>query len=227
MTAHGVDLSAVMTGPKADEYLNDYSETINNIIGANTSTDVAVAVGETVANPTKLSTWQRYVVPQMFLAYFSAKFTANLGIGGGGSATVVIAVQPWMTLAVDHTLAQPKVVSKTYDVDVGILGIPNVDIGFGVGGGAGVRVGVGAVFGPVNTPHDIAGTGIGLSGTLTLPVLGGLSAKVVTILKYPPLIMGMLGYSSGTSAEAEIHGNVQQILDMDQFLTWLGGFVHH
>jgi len=226
MAAHGVDLSSALTGDAATDYLHHYSDTVNGIIGTNTSSDIAVTVGETVRNPTKLSTWQRYVVPQMFLAYFSAKFTANLGIGGGASATVVIAVQPWLTLAVDHTLAQPKVVSKSYDVDVDVLGIPNVDIGFGVGGGAGVRVGVGAVFGPVNQPKDLAGTGIGLSGTVTIPVLGGVSAKVVTVLKYPPLVMLMLGYSSGTSAEAEIHGNLQQILDLGAFLSWLGTKTH-
>ena len=31
----------------------------------------------------------------------------------------------------------------------------------------------------------------------------------------------MLGYSSGTSAEAEIHGNLQKLLDLEAFLAWI------
>jgi hypothetical protein len=226
MIAHGLDLGGVLTGDTANAFLANYTSTINAVIGANTSENVAVALGETVQNPTKLSTWQRYVIPQAFVAYFSAKFSVNVGIGGGASATVMIVVQPWLTLAVDHTLAQPKVVSKTHDVDVAIIGVPNVDIGFGAGGGPSLRLGLGAVFGPLDQPNNVAGTGIGLSGSATAPVIGGLSGKFVTILKYPPLFLLMLGYSTGTAAELEIHGDLQQLLDLGAFLHWIDVTLH-
>lgn len=222
MIDHGLDLSGVMSGPTAAEFLRNYTSTIESIIGSDTSEDVAVAVGETVAKPKKLSSWQRYLIPQMYLAYFSAKVSAGLGLSGGTSVTVVIAVQPWLTIAVDHTLRQPKIVSKSYEVDTGVLGIPNVSIGLGAGGGAALRLGLGAVFGPADSPRDLAGTGIGLSGALTLPIFGGVTAKMISVLKYPPLIVMMLGYSTGTAAEAEIQGNVQQILDLEQLLVWVG-----
>jgi len=225
MIAHGVDLSGVLTGDVATEFLANYSSTIDNVIGTNSSSNVAVALGESVNNPEKLSTWQRYVVPQAFLAYFSAKFSANLGIGGGFSATVMVVVQPWLTLAVDHTLAQPKVVSKKYEVDVAVMGVPNVDIGFGAGGGPALRLGVGAIFGPLDRPNDASGVGIGVSGTITAPVIGGLQGKFITILKYPPLFMLMLGYNTGTSTELEVHGDLQDILDVGTFLRWIDGHI--
>jgi len=224
MIANGVDMSGVLTGSLATEYLGAYRTTIETVTGANTNDNVAVALGETIQNPTKLSLWQRYVIPQAFVAYFSARFSANLGIGAGFSATVMIVVQPWLTIAVDHTLAQPKVVGKTYEVDVDIIGVPNVDLGIGAGGGAQLRLGVGAVFGPLDQPRQLAGTGIGLSGSGTIPVLGGIAGKFITILKYPPLFLVMVGYSSGTAAEVELHGNLQQLLSLQDFLAWIKTF---
>jgi hypothetical protein len=223
LIANGVDLSGVLTGTVADDFAANYTTTMDAIVSANTEDGVAVAVGETVEQPRRLSTWQRYVVPQAFLMFFSAKASANLGIGAGASATVIVAVQPWLTLAIDHTLPQPVIVDKQFEVDVGVMGVPNVDVGFGLGGGGGLRLGVGAVFGPLDRPQDLAGTAVGIDVGGTIPVLGGLNAKVVTILKYPPLVMGLIGYASGTSAEVSIHGNLQQVMDLESFLSWLRG----
>lgn len=221
MIAHGVDLSGVLVGDVANQFAANYSSTINTVIGTDTSSDVAVALGDTVQNPTKLSTWKRYVIPQAYIAYFSAKFSINVGVGGGVSATVMIVVQPWLTLAVDHTKAQPTVVGKSYDVDVAVMGAPNVDVGFGAGGGPALRLGLGAVFGPLDHPEDVAGWGIGLSGSASAPFIGGLAGKFVTVLKYPPLFMLLLGYSTGTSGELEIHGNLTKLLDLNAFLQWI------
>ena len=225
MIAHGIDLSGVLTGQVATDFQNNLTSTLDAIVASDQSSNVAVEVGDSVQNPTSLSTWQRYVIPQAFSVYFSAKFSIDYGVGGGFSATVMPVVQPWLTLAVDHTLAQPKVVDKQYEVNVDIIGIPNVDIGFGAGGGVALRAGVGAVFGPLDEPHDVAGWGIGLSATFTAPVIGGLQGKFVTILKYPPLFLLMLGYNSGTSGELEIHGNLQKLMDLDSFLAWIDSLV--
>ena len=135
-----------------------------------------------------------------------------------------IVVQPWLTLAIDHTLAEPKVVSKSYDVDVAVLGAPNLDIGFGAGGGPALRLGVGAIFGPLDQPSDVAGWGIGLSASATAPVIGGVTGKFVTVLQYPPLFMLLAGYSTGTSAEVEVHGNLQKLLDLNEFIVWIETF---
>jgi hypothetical protein len=221
MIAHGVDLSGILTGDLAAQFTANYSSTIQAVIGTDTSANVAVALGDTIEEPTKLSSWKRYAIPQAYIAYFSAKFTINVGVGGGASATVMIVAQPWVTIAVDHTKAQPTVVGKTYDVDVALLGAPNVDVGIGTGGGVALRLGLGAVFGPLDRPQDIAGWGIGLSGSAGVPVIGGLSGKFVSVLKYPPLFMLMLGYSSGTSGELEIHGNLTKLLDLQAFLAWI------
>jgi len=190
--------------------------------GDNVEHGVELELGHTVSQPTRLSSWRRYAIPQAFIGYISTKFTVSWGVSAGVSATVMVVIQPWLTLAVDHTAAQPTIVDKLYEVDVALLGVPNVDIGLGVGASLPLRVGVGAVFGPLDQPNDLARWGIGLSGGLTVPVLGGVSGKFISVLRAPPLFMLMLGYSTGTGAELEVHGNIQRILDLDAFIAWLG-----
>jgi hypothetical protein len=225
MIAHGIDLSSVLTGDAAAEFQANLKSTLDAIVASDQSSNVAVEVGDTTSNPTELSSWERYVIPQAFSVYFSAKFSIDYGVGGGFSATVMPVVQPWLTLAVDHTLAQPTVVDKEYEVNVDVIGIPNVDIGFGAGGGVAFRVGLAAAFGPLDEPADLAGWGIGLSATATAPVIGGLQGKFVTILRYPPLLLLMLGYNTGTSGELEVHGNLQKLMDLDSFLMWIDSLV--
>lgn len=221
LIARGVNMSKVLTGDVAREFSEHYIRTIDHLLASDVDTEIETALGDRIREPRKMSTWDRYVIPQAFIAYFSAKFSVSLGISAGMSATVMIVAQPWLSLAVDHTSAHPTVVGKSYELDVAVLGVPSVDIGGGAGGGFPLRIGLGAVFGPMNKPQDIAGTGIGLTASGTLPVVGGLAGKFITVLKYPPLFLLMLGYSSGTAAELEITGSVQRILDLDAFLTWI------
>jgi hypothetical protein len=56
-------------------------------------------------------------------------------------------------------------------------------------------------------------------------VIGGLSGKFITVLRYPPLFMFMMGYSTGTGAELEVHGNIQRILDLNGFIGWIESLV--
>jgi hypothetical protein len=116
-------------------------------------------------------------------------------------------------------MAEPTVVDKDYEVDLAILGVPNLDVGGGVGGGLPLRLGVGAVFGPLNRPEDLSGFGIGVSGSLGF-VAGG-QAKLVGVMRKPPLFMLMGGYSIGTSAKAELHGNIQYLMDLEEFVGWI------
>jgi hypothetical protein len=221
LVERGLDLGTLLVGPAATEFADNYTKTLDALLGSEIDKSVEIELGKSYGTPTKLSIWSRYVVPQAFIAYISTKFSVNVGVSTGVSATVMLVFQPWLTLAVDHTLAQPIVVDKQYDLDVGVLGVPNVDIGLGVGASLPLRIGVGAVFGPLDRPGDLGGWGVGLSGSATVPVLGGLAGKFVTVLKAPPLFMLMLGYSTGTGAELEIHGNFQKILDLDAFLAWV------
>jgi hypothetical protein len=221
MIERGIDLSSLLTGAPAQEFADNYVGTMDRLFASDLDDRLATELGETIAEPEQLSTWDRYVIPQAFFAYFSAKFGVNIIVGGGVSATAMIVAQPWLSLAVDHTAAQPTVVARNMELDVAILGAPNIDIGGGVGGGIPLRIGVGAVFGPVDEPSDIAGWGIGLSGSFTVPIVGGAQGKFISVLKAPPLFMLMLGYSTGTAAELEIHGNLQKLLDLEEFLAWI------
>jgi len=225
MIEGGIDLSSLLTGPPAEEFANNYVGTLDRLFASELDDRLETALGGTIAKPRELSTWDRYVIPQAFIAYFSAKFGVNLGIGGGFSATVMIVAQPWLSLAVDHTLAEPVVVDRNFEVDVAVVGAPNIDIGGGVGGGIPLRIGVGAVFGPLDGPNDVVGWGIGLSGSFTVPIIGGGHGKFLTVLRAPPLFILLLGYSTGTAAELEVHGNLQRLLDLEAFLAWIATFV--
>jgi hypothetical protein len=222
LIARGLDVSTLLTGPAVAEFTDYYTRTVDALVDDSVESSVELELGRTVARPTQLSSWRRYAIPQAFISYISTKFSVNWGISGGVSATVMIVIQPWLTLAVDHTLAQPQIVDKLFEVDAAMLGVPNVDIGLGAGASLPFRIGVGAVFGPIDQPNDLARWGVGLSGGLTLPVLGGVNGKFIGVLRSPPLFMLLLGYSTGTGAEVEVHGNLQKILDLDSFLAWLG-----
>lgn len=226
LIAHGVDLGSLLVGEPAERFAAYYTETLENLLG-NDAVDrhMATELGRSYGAPRELSTWQRYVLPQAFVAYFSAKFGVNIGIGGGVSATAMIVIQPWLSIAVDHTLAEPIVVGKKYELDVAVMGVPTVNIGGGIGGGVPLRIGLGAVFGPLNRPNEVTGWGIGLSGSAAIPVIGGIHGKFLTILRAPPLFMLLLGYQSGTAAELEVHGNLQKLLDLDKFLSWIDSLV--
>jgi hypothetical protein len=93
----------------------------------------------------------------------------NFGISAGISATVMVIVQPWLTLAVDQSHAPRSRRSSTRCTrsDAALMGVPNVDIGLAVGASLPLRFGIGAVFGPIDKPNDLARWGVGLSGGVT------------------------------------------------------------
>lgn len=223
LAARGVDVSGVISGPLADEYASKYAATIESTLG--TSTGLASAMntelGKALQAPPSLATLDRYLIPQAFITYISTKFTVNVGVSAGVSATAMVVIQPYLAVAVDHTAANPVIVDKRTEYDVSVLGVPNVDIGVGVGGGLPLRLGIGAVFGPMNNANDLIAWAIGLSASATIPVLGGVNGKFLAMLRNPTLFLVMLGYSSGTAAELEAHGNVQRILSLGEFLKWI------
>ena len=219
----GVDLP-FLDGSQQDEFNREYVDIIRRTLDIDVHAQMDRELGEAYARPRELSTWRRYLTPQAYVGYFGTKFSANLGVGGGVSATILIVAQPWLVLEVDHTAAEPRVVSKTTEVDLAVLGVPNLDIGFGAGGGGPpFRFGVGAIFGPLNEASGIAGWGVGVSGGFGIPIAGGGNAKFVTLLQVPPLFMAQIGYTSGTVLKWEVHGNVQYVMDIEEFVAWLSG----
>ena len=207
-------------GERRNEFNRRYIEALSASLELDVDGAMQDALGEAYARPRQLSTWQRYLKPQAFIGYLGTKFSGNFIVGGGVSATLMIVVQPWLVLEVDHSLPEPTVVSKTSEIDVAILGVPNVDIGGGIGGGVPLRFGGGAVFGPMDRPNDLEGWGLGVSGSLGVPVIGG-NTKFIGVLRWPPLFFAQVGFSIGLAAEAGLHGNGQRIMDLDSFLDWL------
>ncbi len=218
----GIDFGTALEGKAADDFATHYANTIESLIGNDDiDKNLETKLGESYGAPRELSTWDRYVLPQAFVAYFSAKFSGSIVIGGGVTATVLVVVQPWLSIAVDHTLPEPIVVGKSHELDVAFMGIPGVEIGVGAGGGAPIEIGVGAVFGPLNRANDVAGWGIGASLFGAIPFIGGVSGKLLAIVRNPPLFLLLAGYASGTTAELNIRGSANKILDVEKFLEWV------
>ena len=222
MQRRGVDLTGVLNHAADAQFASNYLQTLQSLFTTNVDSQMEIQLGRSYGRPRELSVWQRYVMPQALVFYFGTKFTANWGVGGGLSLTIFVVAQPWLSVTVDHTLPEPIVVDKSYELDMTVLGAPNVDVGFGAGGGLPIRIGAGTVLGPLDYPDDLAGWGIGLSGSFEIPVAGGGQAKGIVELRDPPLALLMAGYSSGTAAGFEVHGNIQYIMDLPTILNWIG-----
>jgi hypothetical protein len=222
-TDQGLDLG-FLPQEKKEEWAEHYKQVLKQIFDSEVEDDLALELGESY-DVEKLSSWRRYIIPQAYIAFFGTKFGANWGVGGGVSATVMFVAQPWLSICIDHGKPEPEIVSKDLEVDLAVMGVPNVDIGGGVGGGVPLRLGVGAVFGPIDRPEDIAGFGLGLSGSYNLPFAGGAMGKVVAVLKKPPLFFVLGGYNTGTGGGGEIHGGAQVLLDLEQFIEVMKGLL--
>lgn len=215
---HGVDLTGILPDDIREAFSRNYLDTLDRIYDAEIESEMEILLGESYAEPRKLWGWQRYLKPQAFIGYIGGSFSVNYGVGGSLDATVMVVVQPWLALEIDHTAAEPTVVDKSYEVDAAVLAVPGFAIGVGGGGGAPLSIGAGAVFGPLDSPSDMAGIGIGAAGSFSLPFAGGGKAKVLSVLKYPPLFAGFLGYESGTAVKAGVYGVADFILDLPAFM---------
>ena len=103
MIARGVDLTSLMNLANREEFESNYLTTLDRIFDTNVDSEMEIRLGESYGKPRELWAWQRYLVPQAFVAYFSTKFSVNVGVGGGVSATILLVVQPWLVLEIDHT----------------------------------------------------------------------------------------------------------------------------
>jgi hypothetical protein len=216
--ARGIDTTKLLPGdPNSAAFKEATRKLIENLARDVTEDSVADQLNK---NPEygdlkKLSNWKKYTIPQAFLVYFGADFSASLGVGIGGAATIFIVTQPWLKIGIDTRTG--KQVSKAIQVQKAILGVPNLLLGAGAGGGAKVDTGAGVVFGPLNHPNDMAGLGLGINAVGTLGPIG-IAGKIMTVLRNPPLVYVVGGYTGGVAGTIQIQGNGQILLPLEKFM---------
>lgn len=83
-------------------------------------------------------------IPDALLLFGGHKFSINYGKGVGASAVIGLVIAPVWVTKID--MRTNKVVDQYASVRTAIVGWPTVDVGLGIGGGARMRVGLGAIW---------------------------------------------------------------------------------
>lgn len=164
----------------------------------------------------QLSAIQSYVLPQAFMVAVEMRVSLRAGVGGGGAFMFLWAFQPYVTVTVDNKTG--KTLAQDFEVDSEIFAVPSTELGCGIGAAGQPAVGVGAIFGPMKNPAELAGVGIKVAGNVTVPVIGGINGRVVLMVKFPPLYYVAATYGTGTGAEASCSGGIEIVLSVDEFL---------
>lgn len=118
------------------------------------------------------------VVPDAFMVFGGKKLSLNIGGGVGGSISLGVILMP--VYVEQYSQRSGELVDDYFSVKAAVVGWTNGDVGFGVGGGTGVRIGVGAIWDlndAYTRPDQFWGAGLGASWT-PLTVGAGVNAKV-------------------------------------------------
>ena len=116
-------------------------------------------------------------LPDAVMIFGGAKGSVGKGVSGAGSLSVGLVIMPVKITRID------KVTQETvsyYSAKVAVVGMPNVDGGVGVGGGANFRAGLGFLWATNNQivdPSQFVGGGMGLSTTI-VPMGKGINLKI-------------------------------------------------
>lgn len=214
LRANGVSLP-LMSESEYKAYGEQTESLIRRIIAAGQERDIAAMAGD-YSQMREMGHWKSYLIPQAFIVYGGGQFKAAFGGGAGFSAIVYVVIQPWLKVGIDKRTA--KQVSSSVEMNMTILGVPNLDAGVGVGGGGAAQAGVGVVWGPLQTPDDMAGLGIGATASASMPIVGGGSARVIGLLRNPPLVYAVAGYQGGVDAGMHAQLSFQALLSLDKFM---------
>jgi|GEM_PF-4800508 len=171
----------------------------------------------------ELSSIPSYLIPQAFLALVDMRAADAVLLGGAGSFTLVWAFQPYVTVTIDNKTG--KITDQRFEVDSELFVFPGHELLCGIREGATPKVAVGAIFGPLKHPGDLAGASlrIGLNGTV--PIMENRAGRLGMVLKNPPLFYAAgsfeaetSGTGAGTGAEVTCAGGTDLMLPVDEFL---------
>jgi hypothetical protein len=172
--------------------------------------------------PTKWS-----LVPDAFMFYVGGRLSGNYVLGGGISVTLGAVVMPVYVVQVDKRTGERKEGMK-FPVELVVLGTPQ--FGAGVGTSAGLRGGLGLIWGGVHfaDPSQFVGMGGGASGSAALPLLpffGQLGGNVQAGTLFndmpgnPDFYYALVGVDGGPipSPNFEAHATVNMVMSLQEF----------
>lgn len=178
------------------------------------------------------------LIPTAFFAGFGAKFSAGMGLSGGGSVTIGVVVMPLIEYTVPRIpdekidllaitqdqiekLIERQVTSKVI-YDWSIVAWPNLDIGVGAGATPGaLRLSAGLIWGPMRSAGDFSGAVLGLSSGVSLVaganVKGGMvhNSGLPSFLQLKYLIGG---FDFGATAEVNFRFNASVLISGEKIL---------
>ena len=150
-------------------------------------------------------------IPSAYMALFGGKLSANIKIGGALSGTLALVIMPAKIIKIDKLTGEQF---AHYSLKMNIILLPILDVGGGAGGGAAVRIGLGAVWGQLDDVTDFDGLVAGGSENATF--LGGVNFKLGSTVGMTgvknPFATAMLEF--GPAAEASIHANIGYIINL-------------
>ena len=206
---------------KREEIVSSIEKVIQSVRGDKNSTNrfqAALEGGYTqkYGRIDELSSGKSYVIPQAFMAVITGKVGVDIVVGGELSGSLLWLFQPYVTVTIRN--ADNKIVDKGFDVQSEIFVVPNFGLGVGASAQVTTGVGFGAVFGPLKSTKDIAGSGIGISGSGVFPFVGGVNGQFMLIWKYPPLYYVSSQVMLGAGGGLGVHANLQRIISVEDFL---------
>lgn len=160
--------------------------------------------------------------PDAFLVFGGGKFSANLGIGGGGSVTLGMVIMPVYVKKMSKFSGE--VVDEYSSASASLVAWGSPDLGTGVGGGARGRVGFGLLWNTNSSftrPDQFVGAGVGLSTTLAAGVGLNLKAGILnnaSMRDWVDFVYATAAWEFGAVAEASLHINGTVILPVSAIL---------
>jgi len=154
------------------------------------------------------------VKPTGFFITIGGAFSANLKIGGGAGGNIGFVFVPSKIQI--YNIRKKQITSSYFTLKPAIIGMGNVDVGGGIGGGSCFRVGFGVIWGALTSPDDFRGVFVGISGTTSFGF--GQNTKVFLLKNsskdYIQNVAFMTSWESGPVAEVSFHGTTGAIIPL-------------
>ncbi len=162
------------------------------------------------------------ILPTALLFYVGGVFTVNTKVGGGGSASIGLVIQPFHVTRIDM-ISKEQV--SYHEYQTAWIGWPNLNLGVGAGGGTRYRVGMGLIWGTLEKPSDFVGPVLAASKTAIANI--GINIKAGALHQWGsekwfqnPFMV--VGYEMGAAVSAEVHGNISYVIDVKGIMAGLG-----
>ena len=191
---------------------------------------------QTYSDIEKTNMLQSYLVPQGLVIYVGTNIkSARSGQKGVGlNVGLLYVVQAFVTVTIDNHSKQEKMGAngkpkRGYSVDGSLYFFPNPTINFTTAATAtaAYQVGVGAVWGPLNSPHELKNyAGVTADFDTTSKVKGWhLRLMMFGKFRRPPIVMVFAGNQIKFGASSSVSGTVGGtfLLDPTGFIGWILG----